>query len=369
MIFIYNIKSFFFKLYLLFVYAGNKQKSYLKGDEKPFLIKFADLAAWMFRDNQFNTNYYAFGLNLKGTIQSEYIGRKEFLFLKHTAENMLIKHYGGENLSYDVITKDKFVTYAFFSSLGIPVVPVSGLVSNFINYCDGSIAEIEELLKFKTPFVLKNTVLEAGEGFLLCKPITSLIIEVNNQEISIEKFREKLKKGKWVIQSVVRSHEKIRKVNQTALNTTRIVTILNGEEPVFLTGFQSFATGNAEIDSWGKGAVYVGYDSASGRLKENGYFHPSAHQKAIISAHPDSGIVFKDYPIPYLAESIELCLKAHRVLNNNFVIGWDVVITDDGPFILEANEKPGMNAVQCIDGGLRLKIRDCYKSTVQALNG
>jgi hypothetical protein len=40
----------------------------------------------------------------------------------------------------------------------------------------------------------------------------------------------------------------------------------------------------------------------------------------------------------------------------NFVIGWDVAITDEGPMIVEANEKPGMNVVQCLDGGLRRRI-------------
>ncbi len=30
-------------------------------------------------------------------------------------------------------------------------------------------------------------------------------------------------------------------------------------------------------------------------------------------------------------------------------------LTDDGPIIVEANEKPGLNAVQFLDGGCREK--------------
>jgi hypothetical protein len=152
-------------------------------------------------------------------------------------------------------------------------------------------------------------------------------------------------------------------VNATALNTTRILTILNGKDPAYLTGFQSFATGNAEIDSWGHGSVYVGFNYRESVLKGLGFYHPAVKKYARVETHPDSGIKFDGYFIPYLNESVELCLKAHRLLYNNFIIGWDVVITDEGPLILEANEKPGMNAVQCIDGGLRYRIKEYYRNT------
>jgi len=33
-----------------------------------------------------------------------------------------------------------------------------------------------------------------------------------------------------------------------------------------------------------------------------------------------------------------------------------VAITDSGPLIIEANEKPGMNVAQALNGGLRQKI-------------
>jgi hypothetical protein len=214
---------------------------------------------------------------------------------------------------------------------------------------------------------VKDTILESGDGFLYCEPIDEKYIRVNDEELSKEKFKDKIKNRRWIIQEVIRSHEKIRLVNSTSLNTTRIVTILNGEKPVFLTGFQAFATGQTKIDSWGKGAVYVGFDPFSGKLKDKGYFHPSFSNKSVIYSHPDSGIVFRDYQLPFISDAIILCIKAHGLLFTNFVIGWDVVITDNGPLILEGNEKPGMNAVQCINGGLRSVIKQYYINTINYL--
>ena len=210
--------------------------------------------------------------------------------------------------------------------------------------------------------MLKNVILEYGDGFILCRPVDGGI-NIDGMNSSLKELKKKLGNGKWVIQNKVSSHETIRKVNASALNTTRIVTIINGKDPVYLTGFQSFATGNAEVDSWGNGSVYVGINYRESVLKGPGHYHPAIQGRALAEQHPDTGIEFNGYYIPYLKEAVDLCSQAHRLLYNHFIIGWDIVITDEGPLILEANEKPGMNAVQCIDGGLRFKIREYYTNT------
>jgi len=59
-------------------------------------------------------------------------------------------------------------------------------------------------------------------------------------------------------------------INSSALNSTRIFTILNEGEPEFLCVYQGFATGNATSDSWQHGSVYVGIDLEHGTLKKFG---------------------------------------------------------------------------------------------------
>ena len=39
-----------------------------------------------------------------------------------------------------------------------------------------------------------------------------------------------------------------------------------------------------------------------------------------------------------LKRAVQLCIKAHKLLYNNFIIGWDVVITDQS-HDFETNEK------------------------------
>jgi hypothetical protein len=359
------IKSFFYNLYMLFQYILGKVKLYYREEEKSLSRVFLDFIAWFFREKEYNYHYFIFGLNRRDSDQKQYIGRKEFLKLKHRAERVLRKESGDIDLSYDVLIKDKFVAYSLFGSNNIPIVETIGLVnSSGIRFRDGKLAPLETLLKRQEPFVLKNVILEAGTGFLLCRPKGTTLL-INNIELSMDDFRRRIGSCKWVMQPILKAHEAIRAVNSSALNTTRIVTVLDRERPVFLSGFQAFATGSMEIDSWSDGAIYVGLDYHGSCLRGNGFSHPSVTGKTISVAHPGSGILFDGYHVPFLREAVDICTRAHVYLYNSFIIGWDIAITDDGPLVLEANEKPGMSAVQCVGGGLRYKIHEYYLKIVR----
>ena len=61
-------------------------------------------------------------------------------------------------------------------------------------------------------------------------------------------------------------------------------------------------------------------------------------------------------------------IRAHYLFLHLFCIGWDIVITDEGPKVLEVNEVPGLNAVQCIRGGIRRELIK-YSKIVPGNNG
>lgn len=357
-----SIYNFYLLLRLLI--SRKNEKRYFTGKEKKLLRQFLDQLLWLKKNRHFNANYFAFGLNLADKRLDDFMGRDEFFLIKNKAESILRSAHGNETLAYDVLTKDKFVLFAYLKSLGIPVIEIEKLVidGNVIDVKSGS-SDQNFLPNQKDPFVLKRTTVESGEGFFQCKPLGKEKVLVNELEVKLEDLTKRLRDGIWIVQKVVKSHQSIRKINSSALNTTRIVTMRDGNKIVYLGGFQAFATGNALIDNWSQGSVYVGITPEKNCLKAVGYFHPSVPEKSIALKHPDSGIVFEDCQLPWLAEAVEICLKAHRFLYNHFVIGWDVVITDDGPFILEANEKPGMNAVQCVEGGLKVKIMKAFNNT------
>ncbi|MCU0615105.1 MAG: hypothetical protein MUD09_08505 [Desulfobacterales bacterium] len=341
---------------LTFRYATGKAKPYYSGKEKSFLRMLKDLYLWQLREGDFNFMYYAFALNLAGSRQDEFIGGRSFLKIKERVEAKLRDRAGCSDVRYDAITKDKFYANSIFSANGIVCLRNLAFIHGTeMVYTDGHREKVDVLLDLHGTFIVKNTVLEAGEGVFRCRSVDKKI-EANGKLQTLDSFIQMLGNRIWVLQGQYLSHQRIRKINASALNTTRIVTILHSLEPEYLGGFQGFATGNAFTDSWSHGSIYAGIDPLTGFLKEYAITAVEDERPGLLREHPDSKVVFKDYEIPFLKEAVDLCLRAHRLLYFSFVIGWDVAITDEGPMIVEANEKPGMSAVQCLDGGLRKKI-------------
>ena len=352
-----KLKGLAYHLLLTYRYVSGKAKIYHQGTAKSRFGILRELLAWQVREHDFNSMYYAMGLNLAGSRQENYIGRKEFLKLKTKVEQKLKSRAGCQKLDYDVVTKDKFIANSLFFANNLPsILNVALYCNSKLIFRDGQQTDIYGFRKFKEGFIIKNTVLEAGDGVLVCRLAEDKIV-VNGNQLTFESFTDLLNYQVWVVQLLYVSARELRKINATALNTTRIVTILNGTEPEYLSGFQAFATNGATTDSWSKGSVYVGIDIENECLKGSGYCNLSDKEKGLITQHPDSGVVFDGYKIPGLREAAELCLKAHRLLYFNFAIGWDIAITDDGSVIVEANEKPGMNVAQCTDEGARKRIQ------------
>lgn len=351
-----SIKQILYDQYLTFRYLLGKTKQYHAGKKKSKLQILTDLITWQLREGEFNKMYYAMGLHLAGSVQKEYIGRKSFLRIKNNVERKLKQKAGCEDLNYDVITKDKFYANSVFIANGLSCIENLALIScSKLISSDDRNENLDSILNLIFPFFIKSITLEAGEGVLFCQKVNNEI-HVNGVQKTILDFYKILSDKKWILQKKYVSHKDLAKINSTALNSTRIFTILNDGEPEFLCAYQGFAAGNATSDSWQHGSVYVGIDLKNETLKEYGLTSVSDKRSGLLKEHPDSRLKFKDYKIPFLHEAVELCIRAHRLLYFNFIIGWDVAITDSGPLIIEANEKPGMNVAQALNGGLRGKI-------------
>lgn len=364
LLFYYNMKKILNSIILTHRYIFGNTKRYFTGKEKSKIRILLDLLGWYWKEKEFNSMYYAFGLNLKGTRQKNFIGKKEFLKLKASTEKWLRKCFDAELLNYDVITRDKFYSASILQANAIPCIPTIALIHRAkLIFPNGAIRDLRYIYEIPIPFFIKNILIDGGDGVFSCLIQNSEIL-FNRNILKFNEFEEKIRNGIWIIQKEIKSHKKIRRINESALNTTRIVTILNRNEPEYLCGFQAFATNNETIDSWGKGSIYVGIDIENENLKELGLCNLNDKQNGIVRFHPDSKIVFKDYPIPFLKDAVNLCLYAHRFFYFNFIIGWDVAITDEGPIIVEVNESPGMNVVQCLDGGLRNIIRKRLELTI-----
>lgn len=141
-----------------------------------------------------------------------------------------------------------------------------------------------------------------------------------------------------------------RKIYPGSTNTLRIQSLwdMKSGAPFIAAAVHRFGTSHsAPIDNWhlGRGGVCASVDVKNSTLGQ-AVMQTSDKRMVWESSHPETGAPIEGVVIPGLSNCIEGLLKAASHLPFCPLIGWDVVITEDGFSILEANTLPGFAVVQ-----------------------
>ncbi len=191
-------------------------------------------------------------------------------------------------------------------------------------------AFLDALCKEDSVFIKMATNSSGGGGVKLVekaecedyrKAITDVVLKMN---------------ADIVVQKRIVQHEAFAKLNETSVNTMRILTVLrNGEVKVY-SSVVRIGKPKAKIDNYSSGGMSVGIND-DGTLKEYAYFFNGDR----ITSHP-SGVEFKGYQLPQYNESVELVKKAHFLVPHFKMVSWDIAVREDGvPILVEANLSDG----------------------------
>ena len=91
----------------------------------------------------------------------------------------------------------------------------------------------------------------------------------------------------------------------------------------------------SHVDNWAKGGVFVGIDMDTGKLLKTGFIKPP--YGTTVTQHPDNGLVFEGFEIPFFNEAVKMAKALHSKLYRIHSVGWDIAITPDGPVFIEGN--------------------------------
>ena len=347
--------------------SGRAKKYNDAVESKRRLSMLSDHIRWICREGEFNDHYFSQGLNARGTDISEFMGRATLSRFRRKYSGIIMRQItDGSPGDEGLFIKDKFYCTAILREAGFPAPETLFLIVHGQLIPLGMAGTVEELPDGE--YFLKNTLVERGYGVSGFTVSNAEVLLADGRPGALT-MRHITAKGRWIIQKRLQSHNAISRVNSTALNTTRIYTLMTLGGIEYLGGYQAFATGTALTDSWQHGSVYVGIDPSSNKLRSYGITSQSDSRDGIMYKHPDSGIEFKGYEIPFLTESVEICRKAHAFFESVLIIGWDVAVTDKGPVIVEANGNPGINVLQCFEGGIRKRVIDACRQAEKQYHG
>ena len=149
-----------------------------------------------------------------------------------------------------------------------------------------------------------------------------------------------MNKGLYLVEEEIIQHPELDKLNPYAVNSFRIVTLVENNKAYILANALRI-----NIDD----AIAIGCSDAYMRLNEDGTpackFVDDAGK--IFDTHPLTGFDFNTIKkIPYVKESYEMVKQAALLIPEIRYIGWDVALTEKGPVVIEGNEYPSYGLIQ-----------------------
>lgn len=294
-----------------------------------------DLTRWLFRYKEINSFYNLYGFDIAEPARdmSQYQNYRSFIADRARGNKL------GQIDSQVVLLRDKYLFYKYMSCNGLPVPRVFAVMKNGALY-DENMNRIElSVLEEKKHYFIKDI---SGE-------CASFVRKVSD----FEEFRQLLPelKGDYIFQEAIKQNLEMNRLNGKAINTLRIVTINKNGEAYPLTALLRVGTDHSgNVDNWAAGGLAVGIEE-DGTLKERAFFKP-VHGLSTRS-HPDSGVVFSSFKVPYFKEAIRLSCKAHQFFYGVQTIGWDIAIEDAGPVFIEGNDNWEISLQQACDRPLR----------------
>lgn len=205
--------------------------------------------------------------------------------------------------------------------------------------------------------------LERNETFM-SKPYLGLggqnVQKVHRKDIPDPKaFFDRCIADGMFVEELVHQHPDMNVLCPTSVNTIRCMTFNDHGNPRVIWLGMRIGNGVNPVDNFHAQGMGTDIDLATGRLvgtaidKDNKrYTH-----------HPATGVQFDGFQIPCFQEAIDMVLQAAKEENHILVIGWDIALSVNGPLIIEANRRPGMDLMQVLaDHGRKDMIDDVLAS-------
>ena len=162
------------------------------------------------------------------------------------------------------------------------------------------------------------------------------------------------------------AEEKITQINSLSefhpwsVNTIRIVTVYNNltDEVHFMNARLRMGNKKNSVDNFHFDGIGANINIESGIIDSVGY---DVHNQTYI-VHPETGKQIIGFKIPYWEECKKFAEKAARNIPEVRYIGWDIVIRENGDFLLiEGNDNADHDFQQLYNKGLWKEYKEILK--------
>lgn len=138
-----------------------------------------------------------------------------------------------------------------------------------------------------------------------------------------------------ILETFIQQHPDLQKLSPSAVNTVRVITQIRKDGTYELLGCRLRISVDSPVDNLGAGNIVVSVDEKTGKVTGKAVY--SDITKPPVEVHPVTGVLIPGFQIPFWDEILSMVKEAALSHPENCSIGWDVVITPDGPGFIEGN--------------------------------
>lgn len=208
------------------------------------------------------------------------------------------------------------------------------------NYGDFFVHTVADMEDLKNKPGVANTILTNSSGKLVFKVADGKCgaeVEIRKCDEfdpdSIIQFMQD--NGYDLVEEFIEQHPALNKLSPSAVNTIRIYTQLNEDGDVDILGCRLRISVNSPVDNMAAGNLAAPIDELTGLVCGPGVY--SDITKADRDYHPITGVPITGFQVPFWKETLAMVKRAALQHPQNRSIGWDIVITDKGPGLIEGN--------------------------------
>lgn len=293
-----------------------------------------DLRAWEDRFGTYDYSYFEYGADVVGRDIANYMPYAVFKAYRGASNRILTNN---DDFNYECVLDDKFVFDRLARATGHPVPTLRALVSPGGFRIPGD-SDVRNLHDFADVFrdtegVLKPLVGGGGARVSVVR-VSDGTVFVDDVPTDFAPHVTALGTT-YVFQDLVRQHTALAQLNESSVNTVRLVTVHEAAGARPLTAALKVGAPGARVDNWVRGGLIALVDVEQGIIRGDALHRAQPS----VPAHPVSGIRFDGFEIPHFARCVEAACQFHNDFYGFHTIGWDIAITDGGPVFIEGNAR------------------------------
>ena len=246
--------------------------------------------------------------------------------------------------------------------VNVPAIHIAKNQFRLITYREDvqTYADIIKLLHQEKSLFIKPISAGKGKGVYLLKSVLGQLYVDSTPRTEDEMIRFLKKDENWLITETIVQSRFLNEIYDQTTNTIRLITLKDPQTGLFKIFFAVQRMGTSKtipVDNGSRGGLVSKIDLETGELS----VARSLQSLESHTVHPDSKNPIEGIRVPGWGKIKEEMLElANHFPFMNF-IAWDILLTDEGICIIEANTSSGVNIIQLWGGQRQGELGDFYR--------